>query len=213
MLIRVTRQALAAAVIALLCLLSPVGSAANAEEFTYWSLWEVSDGQWVDSQTGAADIELDDESVIAAKYLRSDITLTEADAPSQPAQFDELCPDASPAPDGSVNVAVVIDYGTSDLVSTGQSPPATSVSCQAISKPASGAAALSQAATVSAESDGFITALNGYPGSGAEATGTDDNRDSEESGLSVIWIIILIAVVVLIILAIVVQVRRSRQSQ
>ena len=221
--IQAFRRVFSAGVAALICLVGPASSMAYAEEFTFWSLWEVSGDQWEPAQTGAAEIELEDESVIAAKYVRSEVTLDAANAPSQSTSFKELCPDTSPAPSGSINVAVVIDYGSPDLVAGEQSPPATSVSCETITQEASeatgpkesasGATALSQAATVETRSDGFITALNGYPTSSEAAAGTDETQGSEESDLSVIWLLLLILIVVLIIMAVVVLIRRNRSNQ
>ena len=205
---RVVFGALAA--IVLLAFSTP---ASSAESYTYWSLWEGENGTWVASAAGASDMKLANESVIAAKYVKTEENLTAADAPTQSAAYTTLCPDSqAPEPD-AVNVAVVVDYGDTSLTPTEVSTPQPEVSCVTVTEPATGATALSQVATVSATADGFITTINGYPTAETATTTDEGSTETEEpEGLLGISVLLSFAVLLLIVVVAVVLIRRRGNS-
>lgn len=190
--------------------------AAHAEEYSYWSLWETSNDQWAPAQTGAGGISLTDETVIGAKYVRTAEALSAADAPSQPATFAELCPEQAPAPDGSINVAVVIDFGNAEIAPPGGTPPAGDVSCEVLPAGSNGSTALSAAATVTASSDGFITDIDDYPSAAQDRAATntssaDGASDEEGSTNWAVPIAIAVAASVTVIAA-TAQMRKRRHE-
>lgn len=190
--------------------------AAHAEEYSYWSLWVTADDQWAPSQTGAGGISLADGSVIGAKYVRTAEALSEADAPKKPATFADLCPNQPAATEGLINVAVVLDFGTSDIAPAGATPPAEEVACEALPADSNGSTALAAAATVTASSDGFITDIDDYPsaaGNGAEAEVSTAEDSGEEEG-STNWAVpIAIAVAASVtVIAATAQMRKRRNE-
>ena len=192
---------------------------AKAETFDYWSLWEVENGEWVPTDVGASDLEVQNESVIAAKYVRTEATPTASDAPSQSTSYADLCSDSTSDSSG-LDVAVVLDYGDPDLNPSEEATPKAVVECVTVPSPGTGAAALSAAATVTADQAGFISAINSYPASvptesaAVPAANEPLNEDIETSapGLSLIWLLLIIGFVVLVIAVAVALYRRNRQS-
>ena len=199
-----------AGLIALFAILAGTSAGdARAESFKYWSLWTAEDGTWTAATVGAADLQLDDQSVFAAKYVESEVELTAADAPSEKAKYLDLCPDQQPQ-DGDARVAVVIDYGEAGLAPEGQTPPTNELECLYVPQPATGAAALSVTATVTEEASGFITAINGYPKAAeGETASAEPIVEDPSEGAPWGWII---GVVALVIIAILIGLAISRRN-
>lgn len=185
--------------------------AARAESFTYWSLWIVEDGTWAAASMGASDLKLTDESAFAAKYLESDAELTKVDAPESSSDYASLCPELQPE-DGQVRVAVVLDFGDPNLAPGGQTPPENAVKCVLVAEPVTAAGALEAASSVTADSAGFMTAIDGYPGLEDADTGEGEASTSSDQlvaepddgtnawfmgGLALVVIVGLIAFVVM----------------
>ncbi|MCH9814993.1 MAG: hypothetical protein K0U64_00895 [Actinomycetia bacterium] len=200
-------------VFAVFGLMVSLGGSAKAESFTYWSLWVEEDGKWAPSQQGASDLTVTDQSVLGAKYLESEVELTSSDAPELKPDYAALCPDL-PAAEGQVRVAIVLEYGDASLAPDGTNPPGNSNECVTIPEPATAAVALENAGSVTADSAGFITAINGYPADAAGASVTpsavpvgepdDEGTDS--------WIIVVVGVVILAILIAIFYLRSQRRG-
>ena len=216
---RMHSAVLISALVAIFGLGSMFVAPAKAETFDYWSLWEVQDGDWVPTEVGAADLQVENESVIAAKYIRAEATPTASDAPSKNTSFNRLCPNATGG-GSELNVAVVLDYGDPDLNPSSEATPNTAVECVTIPSPGTGAAALSAAAEVTADQSGFITAINSYPANEPTAAASipaanepaDEDIENSAPGLSLIWLVLIVGFVVLVIAVAVALYRRNRQS-
>lgn len=203
-----TRRAIYSGLVALL-LVMLAAPASHAQTYTYWSLWEVQNGTWEPSQSGAAEVKLSNESVFAAKYVTSEETLTGSDAPVQSSDYKTLCPNPPSGQVGDVKVAVVVDYGGPNLTTTDQSSPKTVVSCVSVAAPATAATALSQAASVSTEPDGFITSINGYPATETATTAVEPDAEMQESeGFPIVTVVLSVAVLALIVAVAVIMIRR-----
>jgi hypothetical protein len=195
-------------------LLAFTAPASHAETYKYWSLWEGQNGSWEASQTSASEMKLKEGSVMATKYVETEEALTAADTPTQPTEYQTLCPDSPDSGNGTVNVAVVLDYGDSTLTPEAESTPQSETVCVAVPEPATGATALSEAAIVSATSDGFITTINGYPDiDGAATTATETETDTQESsGFPTLTVVLSLAVLVLIVIVAIVMIRGRNSS-
>lgn len=187
--------------------------ASHAETYQYWSLWAGEDGTWVASSTGASDMKLDNGSVIAAKYVETEESLTAADTPTQSPDYETLCPDSQAPGADAVNVAVVLDYGDASLTPDTATTPQPEVACVSVTKPATGATALSQVSTVSATADGFVTTINGYPNTETATTTEDSDTETEDAtGIPALTVILSVAVLGLIVVVAIVMIRRRNDS-
>lgn len=160
-----------------------VSAQAQTEGANYWSLWGGElDGTWSAFQQGAADTEVGEEAVIAAKYLKSTDQLTQENAPETKPNYQALCPGTQPQ-EGRVRVAVVLDFGDPSLAPEGQTPPGNEVDCVAVPEPATAMVAFSDAASVGILSNGFIVSIDGYPNDAqADSTPTVGLPVNEEEG-------------------------------
>jgi hypothetical protein len=209
-------QFVAVALVALFAVFGMVvssGATAKAESFTYWSLWVEADGKWAPSQQGASELEVTDQSVLGAKYLESEVELTTSDAPEIRPDYATLCPDL-PAAEGQVRVAVILEYGGADLAPEGTNPPGNTTECVTIPEPVTASVALENADSVTADSAGFITAINGYPEGASGASVTPSAvpvGDPDDQGTNS-WLIIVVGIVVLAILIAIFYLRSQKRG-
>jgi len=188
-------------------------TSANAQDYSYWSLWGGEfDGSWSPFTQGAADTEIGEQAVIAAKYVKTSENLTEADAPQTTPNYQELCPDGQPQ-EGRIQVAVVLDFGDKSLAPEGQTPPETEVDCVAVPEPATAMVAFAEAASVGVQSDGFIASIDGYPSNASvDSTPTVGLPEHEDSGFDYGPFMLVGTVVVLMIIAWIAYILQRRRQ-
>lgn len=152
--------ALAAAAIAFA--VSSAGPA-SATDYRYWTYWSGTAGGWTFSSVGPASAVPADGDVEGWRFAVSRGVRGQGAEPriAARAAYRQFCGD-QPAASGKKRVAVVFDFGTAAEAPTAQAPPAPRGTCVEAPDSATGAAILSQAATVRSD-DGLVCAIGGYP--------------------------------------------------
>ena len=170
-------QRVAALVVGVLTALPLVGVAlvtsatpASASTYRYWTYWWGTDtGKphtgWKFASQGPASHGVADGWVLGWRFATSSVA--GGKAPRVSATYSSLCHTAKPT-DGSVRVALVIDYGTASDAPPGEKPPTTAsvrVECLVLSSSARGTAAFTDATprVVVRADNGLICGLDGYP--------------------------------------------------
>jgi hypothetical protein len=153
--------------LALVALLATAGPA-QASTYRYWTYWwgtntgKPHDG-WRFAPQGATS-GVGDGWVLGWRFATS--TVAGGKQPRTAAAYSDLCHDPVPT-DGSVRVALVIDYGTSADAPPGEQPPrsgSVQLACLILPARSTGVTALREAeVSVRQNSDGLICGLNGYP--------------------------------------------------
>jgi hypothetical protein len=143
---------------------------ATASTYRYWTYWWGTDtgkphSGWKFASQGPASHGVGDGWVLGWRFATSSVA--GGKQPRVSATYDSLCSTPKPT-DGSVRVALVIDYGTSTDAPPGEKPPTTStvrVECLVLPASARGTSALSQASppVVVRAQNGLICGLDGYP--------------------------------------------------
>jgi len=135
-------------------------SSETAQQYRFWSYWWGTDGQWTYAPAAASHAVADGD----VEGWRFAVSGTgRAEPPREAASFDALCGHV-PRPDGSVRVALVVDYGDSADAPDGETPPAR-VDRQCVVVPetsATGVAVLAGYSTLR-QRDGLICGIGGYP--------------------------------------------------
>jgi hypothetical protein len=169
-------QRVAAVVVGLLAALPVAGvalvvsaSPASASTYRYWTYWWGTDtgkphSGWKFASQGPAFHPVGDRWVLGWRFATS--TAAGGKPPRVAASYDQLCSDPVPT-DGSVRVALVVDYGTSADAPPGEKPPSTSSvrkACVVVPAGSTGATVLSTAGImVRDDGKGLICGLDGYP--------------------------------------------------
>jgi hypothetical protein len=157
--------ALPLALAALLATAAP----AEAATYRYWTYWwgtntgKPHDG-WRFASEGAGG-GVRDQWVLGWRFATS--TVSGGKTPRSLPAYSDLCHDTAPT-DGSVRVALVIDYGTAADAPPGEKPPrsgSVQLACLVLPASATGARALGEAGVRVRQnsSNGLICALAGYP--------------------------------------------------
>jgi len=137
---------------------------AHAADYRYWMFWTPSADTWTYSQVGPASIAVSDGDVQGWRFgISSDDGATAA-APrlDLATAFDTICGSTTPT-DGQARVAMVIDPGDLGIAPTGEQPGEVTGRCAVVPPGSTGASALSAVASLRVE-NGFICAIDGYPG-------------------------------------------------
>jgi hypothetical protein len=140
--------------------LTPAPAAATT--YRYWSYWTGGD-TWTYSPRGPGFRTPEDRGVEGWRFVVSPRDGSQAAAPGRPSSYDQLCPGAASAPEGSKRVAVVIDFGPAGVAPLGETPQATSVSCLVVPSGETGLQVLQRAARVRFHTSGLICGLAGFP--------------------------------------------------
>lgn len=170
-------QRVAAVVVGLVTALPLAGGAlvagaapASASAYRYWTYWWGTDtgrphSGWKFASQGPASHGVGDGWVLGWRFATS--SASGGKTPRVSATYSDLCSTAKPT-DGSVRVALVIDYGTASDAPPGEKPPTTStarVECLVLPSSARGIAAFGTATPVVhvRDQNGLICGLDGYP--------------------------------------------------
>jgi len=137
---------------------------AHAADYRYWMYWTSSDDTWTYSQVGPASVAVNDGDVQGWRFGTSSDDGATAAAPrfDLATAFDTIC-GGTTATDDQARVAMVIDPGDLNIAPTGEQPGEVTGRCALVPPGSTGASALSAVASLRVE-DGFICAIDGYPG-------------------------------------------------
>jgi hypothetical protein len=170
---RVTATALAVAVLGVPATLSiavALAPAAEASTYRYWSYWwgerPGKPAAWQYASQGPATHAVADTWVLGWRFATA--PENGASAPRQSASFTALCPGLDAPVEGSVRVALVVDYGSAADAPPGQTPPtSSSVRVECLTLPTStrvtGSSVLAAAGVPVRSEGGLVCALDGYP--------------------------------------------------
>lgn len=191
---------------------SPSPSSTTGTTYIYWSYWNgQADGAWTAAQAGAGSQTPADGSVIGWRWgagQSGDIN----QPPRTPANFADIC-QSTPAESGQKRVGVVIDFGTPQVATNGQEPPANISKCVLAAPAANSLQVTSSAAAERSTPEGMVCGLNGYPSTGcggpvsaasaaAQSTPAADSSaapaQTASSGTS--WVPFAVGIIVLIAL-------------
>jgi len=139
---------------------APVAATEQTGRYRFWSYWWGADGQWTFARAGASHAVADGD-VEGWRFGLGDSS--GAEQPREAASFDALCGHV-PRPDGSVRVALVVDFGDPADAPDGESPP-SGVDSRCVVVPeaqATGIAVLAESSTVRQRS-GLICGIGGFP--------------------------------------------------
>lgn len=200
------------------------GSSDSATVYVFWSQWNGSGTNWQLATTGAASSTPADGSVEGWRYGAGSATGVDQ-APRQAPDFTTACQN-TPAVSGNKRVAVVIDYGTTALAPSGQTPPGLATYCASVPTNANGSQVLSAVTSVRTGTDGMICGISGYPSSGcsvavsaAQASDgatnapTTSSNSSTSTSSSTSWVPFVIGAIVIIVLIVAaVAISRKRNS-
>jgi hypothetical protein len=161
---KITKQLLAASL--LVVLVSPlVATPAPAAEkgYRYWGYFQAAPKAttWTTAMTSAA-VNVKDGAVEGWAFTFSSEAIPDASTPSVLPDFESLCA-KKPAVKGKKRIGVVIDFGPSYLVPSGERRLKTVKRCVVISPKAQGIDVLGKVARVRADKSGLICGLAGYP--------------------------------------------------
>ncbi len=177
-----TCRVLAAVIVA--AMVTPaIALTASAADYRYWTFWTAGPlvecrtpeggvalvceeittrDKWAFAQVGAQDVKPVDRTVTGWRFAIS--TPDGSDAPSSPASFAELCPDMSEPVSDQHRVAVVIDFGSTNIAPNGETPPTPNkVECVSLEVGQSAADALVLATSEVRADGGFVCGIDGYP--------------------------------------------------
>lgn len=164
-----TRRITRIAAIALCALPLATTSAAHAETgYRYWSFWLNDGTSWAMAQEGAGTVMPKDGDVEGWRYISAPASVGPEFAPRSTATFDDIC-GSTPAQDGKVRVALIVDFGDASDYNEAVSIPDISTSCQFIAEGDSAATLLSATRLVRAE-NGLVCAIDQLPTSGCGET-------------------------------------------
>jgi hypothetical protein len=145
-----------------------VGAPAYAEtKYQYWSFWQASSEQsstpeWSLASVGAGSIPAAQGLVQGWRFITAGVEVGQELAPRIAPDFAAIC-GSTPAADGKVQVALVIDYGLeSDL---GIAPPTPRSVCVEVSEGEPSTMAIAMVAEVRDEA-GFVCSLDQVPATG-----------------------------------------------
>ena len=144
-------------------------TAAHAESgYRYWSFWLNDANGWSLAQEGAGTVIPQDGDVQGWRFISAPDVAGPEYAPRSIATFDEVC-GSTPAEDGKVRVAVVVDFGDASDYTSDVSIPPLQTTCEVISQGDPASLALSARHEVR-EEDGLVCAVNQLPASGCGET-------------------------------------------
>lgn len=246
----------AISLVASLAIATLTATGASAADYRYWTFWtagpvvqcSVAEGateqsceelptatEWQFAQVGAQDIQLRDMSVLGWKFAIS--TPEGSEPPVEAPNFATLCPDMSNPVSDQFRVAVVIDFGATEIAPPGDTPPTPNkVGCVSVEVGQNAADALVLASSEVRADGGFVCGIDGYPTEecGAEVSASEavaEEAATEEATTEVdvseeaadeptqpsslptwLWPLVGIAVIGALI-AIIVGVRRGRAGR
>ena len=159
-------------VVAVVATLGLAAAPANATAYRFWSYWQGSSGEWVAASTGPAGYTVVDQDVQGWRFGIA--TTAPMTPPDNAPHFATLCPDlaSGSTPSGLVRVAVVVDSGFVADAPQGETPPADTVSCVTVPTGSTGSQALAAAGST-AEQNGMVCAINGFPANECSAEVSD----------------------------------------
>lgn len=139
--------------------------AAADTQYRYWSFWQAESGSWAVSPVGMMSIPAQEGLVLGWRFVTSGVNAPAELAPRASAEFASLCADAPTASEGSVTIAVVIDYGFATDYADGAEPPAPRTECTQVEAGTPSSLALASIAEIR-ENAGFVCALDSLPAEG-----------------------------------------------
>lgn len=148
-------RSLRALVVAVLLGIATTAPAQAGTVYAYWSYWQGDAGTWKYATTGPATAPAIDGAVDGWRFTLG--SSGHADQPAPAPDFHAIC-DSTARPEGSVRVAIVIDYGIA-----ADATPVTH--CAVVDAGLSRASALGAVASLRLN-DGFICAINDIPRTG-----------------------------------------------
>jgi hypothetical protein len=145
-----------------LLLAGTVATAAHAEDgYRFWGYYQWSSGQWAFAQKGADQVVPADGAVEGWRFA---VGGAKPRVPRAAGDFDAIC-GKTPAETGKKRVALVVDPGTAEDASSGETPGAATGTCVVTDPKATGAKILAAVAPVRIEK-GLTCGIAGYPGKG-----------------------------------------------
>jgi hypothetical protein len=145
-----------------LLLAGTVATTAQAEDgYRFWGYYQWSNGQWAFSQKGADAFVPADGAVEGWRFALGG---AKPRVPRAAGDFDAIC-GKTPAETGKKRVALVVDPGTPEDASSGDTPGQPTGTCVVTDPKANGAKILAAVAPVRIEK-GLTCGIAGYPSKG-----------------------------------------------
>lgn len=189
--------------------------------YRYWSVWEQEgeSADWTYATQGPGTLRPADGDVVGFRFVLS-AGSAEAPRPRLPADFQDVCADTPPDPDGK-RVALVLDFGTDTDAPGGEEPPEPRTACAPVPNDATASEALAEVAgPLRYDSSALLCAIADYPGQGCgEQVGSDHAEGKTDVGAadeaddgqgSRVATFVAVGVVLLLGAAAVIRSRRSR---
>lgn len=191
---------------------SSSASSDSSTVYVFWSEWNANGTSWTLATVGAASTTPADGSVQGWRYGAGSGNGVDQ-SPRESPDFSQVCAN-TPATAGNKRIAVIIDYGTTAIAPSGETPPALANYCASVPTNANGSQVLSAVTSVRTGTDGMICGVSGYPSSGCSAAvsaataaaGATDaptiSGSTSSSSSSTSWVPFVIGAIVIIILII-----------
>jgi hypothetical protein len=137
----------------------------SAEVPVYWSYWTATNNNpWESAQVGAGSLTPADGTIEGWAYSDG-AGPPVAQPPRTAANFDEVCGNTEPV-EGKKRVAVVVDYGTTAIAPSGETPPGQGYECAQVDPNANGLQVLTQTLPARTTPEGMVCGISGYPATG-----------------------------------------------
>ncbi|HET7901522.1 MAG TPA: SCO2322 family protein [Candidatus Nanopelagicales bacterium] len=141
---------------------------AEATTYRYWTFWwgdntPVSHTGWKFASAGPSSTGVREKAVIGWRFATTSAAGTTK--PRFSSSYDSICPGGSTMGTGSVDVAIVLDFGASSDWPNGEKPPVSGsvvVRCVAVSG-GTAAQAMSAAGIDVRTSSGLVCGIDGFP--------------------------------------------------
>ncbi|AYG83186.1 hypothetical protein DWB77_05382 [Streptomyces hundungensis] len=174
-----TRLAAFAAPLLALVVLATGAGPAQAAGYRYWAFWDLAGDAWTYATQGPASAHPGDGSVQGFRFAVS-ADSRDASQPRTAPSFEAVC-GTTPTKDGTKRVALVIDFGTPEDATPGETPPAARNACAQVPPDATTADALAAVAKpLRYNSAALLCAIGGYPRTGCGEQVADPSAPKAE---------------------------------